>query len=83
MAARLAVWFKFFRLTSNAHVRVGGQQLAINRQAAGNQGHIGEVSGVVMDARPQPMLRTVGPSRLHPVHTSCQHEFNSPWRTAE
>ena len=83
MAARLAVWFKFFRITSNAHVRVGGQHHAINRQAAGSHGQIGEVAGVVMDARLQPILRTVGLSRLHPVHTSCQHEFNYPWRTAE
>jgi hypothetical protein len=36
MAARLAASFKFFRPTSNAFVRVGGQQHAIDRQAAGN-----------------------------------------------
>ena len=36
MAARLAIWFEFFRTTSNARVRVGGQQHAIDRQAAGS-----------------------------------------------
>ena len=81
MAARLTVVFKLFRLISNARARISGQQHAIDRQAAGGHGRIGEVSGVIMDARPLPFLRTVRPSRLHRIHTSCQHEFNSPWRT--
>jgi hypothetical protein len=45
MPARLAVWFKFFRPTSNACVGLGGQQHAIDRQAAGSHGRIGDVTG--------------------------------------
>ena len=70
MAARLALWFKSSRRISNARVRVGGQQHAIDRQAAGSHGRIGDVTGVIMDARPRPILPKVGPSRLHRVQVN-------------
>ena len=75
MAGRLALWFKFFCLTSNACVRVGGQEHAINRQAAGSHGRIGDVAGVIMDARPKPILRTAYEPRLHRVHVNILHFF--------
>ena len=67
MAARLAVGFKIFHLTSSARMRVVWQQHAIDRQAAGSHGRIGNVSGVVMDARPRPSLPTAGPFHLHRI----------------
>jgi len=44
MAARPALRFKFFRRISNAGVRVGGQQHAIDRQTAGSCGRIADVT---------------------------------------
>ena len=56
-------------------MRVGGQQHAINRQAAGSHGRIGNVSGVVMDARPRPIFWTAYEPRLHRVHVNILHFF--------
>jgi len=50
MAVCLAVSFTVFRIASNAGTGVGGQQHAIDGQAAGNRGRIGEVAGVIMDS---------------------------------
>jgi hypothetical protein len=44
MAARPAQQFKFFRRISNAGVRVGGHQYAIDRQAARNKSNIRHLS---------------------------------------
>ena len=55
---------------SNACTRVGGQQHAIDRQTAGSHGRIGEVTGVIMDARPRPILRTLRQPRLHRVQVN-------------
>jgi hypothetical protein len=50
IAARPAQQFKFFRRISNAGVRVGGQQNAVNRQAAGSHKRTGDVTGIIIDA---------------------------------
>ena len=51
-------------------VRVGGQLPAIDRQTAGGYGRIGEVTDVIMDARPRPIHRTLCPPRLHRVQVN-------------
>jgi len=45
------------RAPANACARVGRQPHAIHRQTAGSYGRIGEVTGVIMDARPSPFAR--------------------------
>ena len=52
---------------SNASVRVDGQPHVIDRQTTGGHGRIGEVTGVIMDARPRPILRALCQPRLHRV----------------
>ena len=62
-------------LFSNEGARGGGQQDAIDRLAAGIHGRIHEVSGVIMDARPRPVLRTADQARLHRVQVKILHLF--------
>ena len=68
MAVCRAALFKVFRISSNAGAGVGGRQRAIDGQAAGSRWRIGDITGVIMYARPRPTLRTVCQSRLHRVH---------------
>lgn len=79
--ARRTRQFRFIRRTSNARTRIGGQQYAIDQQAAGSLGCTGNVSGIIMHARPMSIFWTTDESRLYRIKEAAVRCRQAPkWR---